>query len=197
MIHAGKECVVKVSGAKVAATGLVTSTADNKRYQIGDAAKQVIALDSVVVVKDGGTTTTEKYTLNRLEGSIEFDTVDADRIITIDASYLPMSAAASAHVATFGRGCKLSELPKFGVEYMNRLAGQKFAYGTLSQWDIEDSYFTDALLAGDVVVIEVLSGSGEKPHRMFALLESAELQAALDSPQDEAVSFVSTDKYLV
>lgn len=197
MIHAGKECMIKVSGTKVTATGLATTTTDNKKYQISDTAKQVIDLDSVVTVKDGGTTTVEKYTLNRLEGSVEFDTVDADREITIDCSYLPMTAAASAHVATFGRGCKVSELPKFGVEYMNRIGGQKYAYGTLSQWDIEDSYFTDALLAGNVVVIEVTSGSGETPHRMFALLESAELQAAIDNPQDEAVSFVSTDKYLV
>ena len=153
MIHAGKECTIKVSGTKVSVTGLATSTTDNKKYQISDTAKQVIALDSVVVVKDGGTVTTEKYTLNRLEGSVEFAMVDNDRVITIDCSYLPMSTAASAHVATFGRGCKVSELPKFGVEYVNRIGGQKYAYGTLSQWDIEDNYFTDALLSGNVVII--------------------------------------------
>lgn len=77
-----------------------------------------------------------------------------------------------------------------------RIAGQKFASGTISQWDVVDSYFRDALTDGSPVVLEFRGQDTGDPQRLWALLESAEMTAAIDSPQDEAVSFISTDELL-
>lgn len=196
MIYAGQDALVKVSGSPVLGTGLATTTSDNQTYQISDAAKQVLDFDSSITVYDGGIQTIESYTVNRLNGTITFGSVDATRVITVNAYYLPMSTVASAHIATFGEGCNLMELPKFNQTYMGRLKGQRYSYGTLNQWDIADTYFTSALTTGDPVVIETRPHSSESPKRMFALLESVEMTAALNSPQDMAVSFISTGEYL-
>lgn len=195
MIKAGNEAVIKISGEPVSATGLTCSTTDNKVYTIVDAAKRVLFYSGTVVVKDNGVVTTEKYKLNRVNGSVTFSTSNA-RVITIDASYVPLTQVASASVAKFAKSVDLMEIPKFGESFKKRLIGKKFAYGTLSQWDIEDTYFENALIAGTPVVIEMRSSDSGEPRRMFALLESSEMTAAIDNPQEESVSFISTDEFL-
>jgi|GEM_PF-2184180 len=97
----GKDVVIKVSGQGVVAANLPTTTLDNKTYQIADSLKQVIALNTPVTVKNNGVETEEKYKLNRLNGTITFETVDDTREITIDCTYLPLVTVAEAHVASF------------------------------------------------------------------------------------------------
>lgn len=196
MSLAGKDVIIKVSGQGVVATGLATTTTDNKTYQIADELKQVIALNTPIIVYDNGVETTEKYKVHRLTGTIEFET-EKERDITIDCTYLPLAKVAEAHVASYTEATDLHEVPQFGDTHKRRIPGLRYASGSLNTWDILDTTFTDALTSGKPVVLEVKPSAQEgKTKRLFALLESTEMSLAIDNPSEQSVSFISTDEFI-
>ena len=192
----GKDVSIKISGAGVPATDLATVTSDYITYQIADELRQVIALNAPIVVKNHGEKTDEKYKVNRLNGTITFETADDTRVITIDCTYLPLTKVAEAHTVSFTEGVDLYEVPRFGDEYKRRIPGLKYASGSLAHWNILDSTFHDALTSGNPVLIEYKHSESEKTNRLFAYLESVEMSAAIDNPQEESVSFISTDEFI-
>lgn len=196
--RAGKSANVKNTGVAVPVLAEpMTDSGDHKTYQITAAARQILDRTAAVVVYDDGVETVEEYTLERLNGKVIFDDVDAERgPITIDCSYLPATTVALAHEFTLQKGCDILLVPKFGDEYKARLGGQKFASGTLSHWDVEDTYFSLALVQNKIVVIEFKSHPDDNPERVYALFESNELKAAVAGMQDAVVSFISNDKVL-
>ena len=196
MLVAGRDVIIKVSGEGVVATNLATTTTDYKTYQIADTLKQVIALNTPVTVKNNGVKTEEKYKLNRLNGTITFETVDNTREITIDCTYLPLIKVAKAYVASYTEAVDMYEIPIFGDIYKRRVPGFKYASGSLSHWDILDSTFTDALVSGKPVVIEYKHSETGNTKRLFALLESVEMSFAIDNPYEQSVSFISTDEFI-
>lgn len=191
---AGRLAVVKASGTAVAMTAEATTATGNISYQITDATKRVIDRTEAVVVKDGGVVTAEAYTLNRLSGTVTFATATA-RTITIDGKYLPMAEVASAHEYSFNKAVDVLEVTPFAATHKKRIAGQKFASGTLSQWDINE-YFYDALTADEPIVLEFRGTATGEPERLWAYLESSEMSAAISDPQNEIVTFTSTDELL-
>lgn len=192
----GKDVVIKVSGQGVVAANLPTTTLDNKTYQIADELKQVIALNTPVTVKNNGVETEEKYKLNRLNGTITFETVDDTREITIDCTYLPLVKVAEAHTVNYTEQTDLHEIPAFGDEFKRRIPGLKYASGSLSHWNILDTTFTDALTSGKPVLIEYKHSEIGKTNRLFAYLESVEMSLAIDNPHEQSVSFISTDEFI-
>lgn len=196
MSLAGKDVIIKVSGQGVVATDLPTVTTDNKTYQITDTLKQVIALNTPVTVKNNGVVTTEKFKINRLQGKIEFETVDDTRVITVDCTYLPLIQVAEAHVASYTEATDLHEVPRFGDTHKRRIPGLKYASGSLNHWDILDSTFDDALVSGKPVVLEYKHSETGNTKRLFALLESTEMSLAIDNPYEQSVSFISTDEFI-
>lgn len=196
--RAGKSARVKCTGAAIAVLSEpMSDQGDHKTYQITAATRQILDRTAEITVYEDGAETSEKYTLERLNGKVIFDSVDATRgVITIDCAYLPATTVAYAHEFTLQKGCDIHLVPKFGDEYKARLGGQKFASGTLSHWDVEDAYFSLALTENRVVVIEFKSHPDDKPERIYALFESNELKAAVAGMQDAVVSFISNDKVL-
>lgn len=191
----GKDVVIKVSGQGVVATGLTTTTTDNKTYQIADELKQVIALNTPIIVYDNGVETTEKYKVYRLTGTIEFET-EKERDITIDCTYLPLAKVAEAYVASYTEATDLHEVPQFGDTHKRRIPGLRYASGSLNTWDILDTTFTDALTSGKPVLIEYKHSEIGKTNRLFAYLESVEMSLAIDNPHEQSVSFISTDEFI-
>src|SRR5690606_29526727 len=120
--RAGKSANVKCTGSAIAVLGEpMTDLGDHKTYQITEVTRQILDRTAAVVVYEDGVETTEKYTLERLNGKVIFDTVDANRgSITIDCAYLPATTVAYAHEFTLQRGCDMLLLPKFGDEYKAR-----------------------------------------------------------------------------
>ena len=147
-------------------------------------------------MKNNGVETEEKYKLNRLNGTITFETVDDTRVITIDCTYLPLVTVAEAHVASFTESVDLHEVPRFRDEYKRRIPGLRYASGSLNTWDILDTTFTDALTSGKPVLIEYKHSEIGKTNRLFALLESTEMSLAIDNPHEQSVSFISTDEFI-
>lgn len=193
---AGKLATIKVSGEATVFPAEATTTTDDKTYQITNAAKRVLDRDTTPTVLDGGIATTEDYTINKLSGVITFETVDVSRVITVTGKYMPMSTATYAHNFSYSRGVDLQDVTAFLATHKNKIASTKFASGTLNQFDVTSTYYADALTAGDPVVIEFLDTATSEPIRCWALLEGAEMQAAIESPQDQIVTFISTDELL-
>ncbi len=202
---AGRLAVVKVSGspADLSTEGLTRIT--DTEWQISTATKQVLERGSVITLErnDGGWADITYLSVNRLNGVFTFAGAGYVAGSTIrvkttapTANYLPVSTAAYAHDYTYARGVDMHEVTAFLATHKKRIAGTKYGAGTLSQWDILSVYYKDALTAGEPVVLEFRGSAAGDPQRLWALLESSEIQAAVDSPQDEVVSFVSTDDLL-
>lgn len=194
--RAGRQCQIKISGSATSFTTEATTTADDTSYQITNAVKQVLDKDTAPTVYDDGLETAEAYSVNYLNGTITFEDADSERIITVSGNYLPMTVAAYAHVMSNSRMCDLMEATPFGSTNKKRIPGLKSASGTLSQFNVADTTYSDALTAGEPIVIEILSDTSDEPDRFWALLESDELTAALESVQDEIISWVSYDYWL-
>ena len=148
--------------------------------------------DVIEVYKQEPTTA---YILNRLNGTVTYPSALA-RTILISGNYLPMSTAAYANSASYSMNCDMLDKTKFGDAYKLRLAGHKYASGSLTQLDMADTYFEPALTASLPVVIEYLTTSAGLPTRFWALLESAEVQAAIDGMQNQVVTWISTEAFL-
>ena len=194
--RAGYQCQIKISGTATSMTAEATTTTDDQVYQITNTAKQVLDRTATITVLDDGIATAEDYTLNRLNGTITFDSVDGDRVITVTGYYLPMTVAAYANAASESRNVDMLDSTVFGDTYKSRVAGLKSASGTLSQFDVTDTTYIDALTAGEPVVIEKRTLSTDEPDRYWALLESSEVAAAVEGLQNESISWVSYDSWL-
>ena len=192
----GFNAQIKISGAATSMTAEATTTADDTVYQITAAAKQVLDRDTPPTVLDGGVETEEDYTVNYLTGKITFGSADETRVITVTGNYLPMTVAAYANQASHSDVCSMNDATKFGDTHKKRIAGLKSASGTLTNFYSADEVFTDALTAGNPVVIEDRTASTAEPNRYWALLDSTEVAAAIEGLIQQAVSWVSYDSWI-
>ena len=199
---AGKLAIVKVSGTAIDLAAETLTRITDTTWQVTTAAKQVLARDVTPVLEynDGGGYDEITYeSVDKLSGIFTFAGAGysaGSDIRVKTGNYLPMSSAAYAHAYTYRRGVDLHDASVFLATHKNRIAGLKFASGTLSQWDMTDTYFSDTLTAGDPVVLEFRDAAASEPLRVWALLESQEMRAAIESTQDEIVTFISTDVLL-
>lgn len=139
---------------------------------------------------------TSAYTLNRLNGTVTYTTA-VSRTIRISGDYLPMSTAAECKEWSLNVNGDLIDTTKFQQNWMSKIQGLKSAEGSLSQWWSIDTYFVDALLSGNPVVIELYAQDTLEPDRLFAHINSDEMSAAVDGAVEESVSFESTDELLM
>ncbi|ATW27947.1 hypothetical protein [Candidatus Formimonas warabiya] len=198
MAYAGKKALVKIPGTAVAFTDEATTTSDNKSYQITNTTKRVWHKTAAVTVEVNGTVTGEQYTLNRLNGTVTFSVANGSRgTVTVTGQYLPMSAAAEAHEWKLTMEAENLEVTPFQAVYRTKIQGLKGASGSISQWNVIDRYYYNALVGGNPLVLELYPQDTLTPLKIWAVLNSDELSAALDAAQDEAVSFESTEDLLI
>jgi hypothetical protein len=194
---AGLETVIKISGAATTMTAEATTTSDNQSYQVSNAIKQVFDRDTPPTVNDDGSPTAEAYTVNYLNGTIAFDSVDAGRgPITVDGKYLPMTVAAYAHSMSDNETCSMLDKTPFGATRIKRKAGLLAKSGTLNQFNVTDSTYVTALLSGNPIVLEDRETSLSEPNRAWALLNSTQLAAAVSGMQDMIIAWTSKDEWI-
>jgi len=194
---AGKEVVIKISGAATSMTGEATTNIDNQTYQVTNVVKQVFDRETPPTILVGGSATAEVYTVNYLNGKVTFATVNAGRgVVTITGKYLPMATAAYANSMSKSRDVDILPVDVFGLTHKKRLAGLKSASGTLSQFNIADTTYKDALLVGKPIVIEDRESSAGEPNRFWALLDNDSVESAVEGVQNETISWVSYDAWI-
>jgi hypothetical protein len=186
---------VKVSGTATAMTDEPTTATGNISYQITNAAKRVLTLETIVV-EDGGVPTVEDYTIDRLNGIILFESAVA-RVITVTGNYFPMSVAAEANEFSLNLSANNNDVTRFIDDgYIRREQGLKSADGSISEFYLVDAYFANKLISGDPVVLELYPDGTEKIS-LFALLNSDEIASVVDGVVTSSVSFESTkDTYI-
>jgi hypothetical protein len=141
------------------------------------------------------TEATTAYSLNRLNGTVTYVPAVV-RVIYVSGDYLPMSSAAYAHDYSYTKEIDAHGVTAFLATHKSRIAGQKYASGTLSDWEVTSTYFADALTAGVPVVLEFRGQTADNPERVWALLNSQEITAAVAGAQDQVVKFISTEALL-
>ena len=194
----GKVASVKVGGTPVSAAGEVLTRISDTVWQVDTASKQVLVDGVTVEWDDGGWTQVSYVSVNLLTGTFTFGGAGyaAGEDLRIKAgNYVPMSAVAMCHSYSLSKSASLREVPRFSDTHKRRVVGLKSASGNLSQWDIESEFFHDVLVAGNPVVIEFIPSGSSDLIRIWALLDRVEMQAAVDNPQDQRVSFQSTDYF--
>jgi hypothetical protein len=174
-----------------AGTRLVVAKVDDNNITVAEIVGMAEG-DTIEIYK---TEDSSLYTLNRLNGTVTYSTATS-RVIKVSGSYLPMTTAAYAHNASVARATDVVDVTAYGSTHRKRKATLKYASGSLSQFDVTDTTYNDALIAGVPVVLELSEDSTVEPTRYWVLLESDEVTKAIDGVQDETVTWVSYDKWL-
>lgn len=203
MAYAGRKALIKVGGTPVAMTAEATTViaagggvVANTQYQITNATKRLIDINSAITVLVAGNPVTSGYTVDTLQGLVIFDT-SATRTVTVTGKYVPTATAAECHEYSYSITQETTDTPKFGDEWNVKTPTIKGAEGSLSRWFSIDSYFATALISGAPVLIEFYPQDTLNPDRMWGILTSDEMSAAVDGAVDESVSFESTYKMLM
>lgn len=203
MSIAGYKAQVKVAGAPVPFTGAATTAdAGRTRFRIDDPQRRVLDRGAPIEVRrsgDAGTTFAAvpagDYTVDRLAGTVVFDAPQAaGTVVQVSGSYLALSVAAEAKEYSYTLAGNNQDATHFsGDGYTRRAQGLKDVTGSLSQWTTADRYFQDALTDGRPVVLEFYSDAGEAPElRVWALVSSSEMSAAVDGLQETSVEWEGT-----
>lgn len=193
MAYAGHKCLVKVSGSPLDLLDAATSTTDDKIYQITNAANRILAPDEDVLVEVDGVATSEAYVINRLNGSVEFETADALRgAVTISGKYLALTTAAEAHEFNYAIEANNETVPKFQKAWVNRQQTTKDLTAELSAWhDVEETIFFDALMSGKTMVFEFFVNE-VLDLRAWCIPASNEIESAADGLVEESIEFEGT-----
>lgn len=203
MAVAGKKALVKVSGDPVEMTDEPTAAnAERTEYQITDETKRVLDPAAVITVQtsaDGETwSTASGYTVSRMAGKIIFSEAQADGTqVRVSGKYIPTSTAAECHEWSLTINNASISVPVFLEEWDRKISGLKDASGSISKWWSIDPFFSDALLSGKQIILELYPQEGYNPFRLWVLLNSKEMEAAVDGAVDDTVSFESTDEMIL
>lgn len=109
----------------------------------------------------------------------------------IDCAYLPKTLVATANDYSYNQACEMGDITPFLATHKKRIPLSKQASGTLSYWDIADSYFTDALLEDTPKYIVLEDGVNQKA--LLAYFDKTELKSSIGSPQSMTVGFINAN----
>jgi len=176
-----------------AMTDEATTTADDTIYQITDSAKRIIDLNTAIVVEDSTVTTTEKYTIDYLNGKITFDSVDAGRAITVTGAYLTPTTVATADEYSFNGVSDVLEKTPFHVNYKEFESGLVTATITLGRFFVTDDLFTDDILNGKYKII-VINVDDTHSIKAYGLLTSTGVDSPVEGLVKESMNYQVTNQ---
>lgn len=189
MALAGKNALVKATGAAVSFTAEATNTSDNLNYQITDSTKEVWCAFCTITVLDGGVPTVEAFTLNRLTGTVTFGAAVA-RVITVTGQFLPLATVAQAFDFTYSIEADNADTTEFTNQYIQRTQTLKDFSASLTRFENIDKVFFDRLTAGDSMVLEFFEDfTGTADLRARVLIASEEGSGAVDGVVEGSLDF--------
>jgi hypothetical protein len=197
-MYSGKKALVKVGGAPTAMLDEPTTNVggDNKTYQITNTSKQILDKDTPITVEVDGIAVSSGFVVDTLSGTVVFDAA-AVRTVAVSGDYIPTSAAAECKEWSLNISGESIDTTKFQDDWNTRIQGLKSAEGSLSRWLTTDRYFYNALISGAPIIVELYPQDSLRPDRLWAIINSDEMSAAIDGANEEAVSFESSDRMLM
>lgn len=186
----GLNANVKITGTPTAFTGeATTSSGPNLVYQITNAAKRILSDSATITVEDGGVTTVETYTINRLTGTVTFGSAVA-RVITIDGTYLPVATLGESKNFAYKLGANNIDTTKFADTFVRRRQGLKDASGSVAGFLVDTTYAT-LLQAGNPIVLDFYYQPSAPDIRIRALLSADSITAAVAGVIDDQLDWQS------
>lgn len=167
------------------------------RSQITASTKRIIDINQDIIVEVDGVAQTSGYTVDTLNGTVLFTADQTGNVVTVTGYYVPTSTAAECHEWSNSITQDFEDTPRFQDEWNRKTPTLKSASGSLSEWYNVDTYFSDALIAGNPVVIELYAQDTLNPDRVWGVLNSVEMSAAVDGVAETSVSYESTNKMLI
>lgn len=183
------DCIINTTRSN--ASRLVSAVVDANNFTVASVTGQTTG-DTIALYPTEPITA---YTINRVIGTVIYSTA-VSRTILVTGSYLTTTTAAECKEYKITIDSNNIDVTKFQDDWLVKVQGLLSASGSLSRWKTTDTTFYDALTAGLPVVIELYSQDTNNPDRMFAILNKAEMSAAVAGANEEAVSFESTNKML-
>lgn len=189
----GKNCRLRVPGTPTSMTAQACTTSDNTTYQISNTAMRVWSPTATITVLVSGVAQSPTlYTLDRLRGRITF-TSTAVRTVTVTGTYLPMATAAKTRMFSYTLMNTLLDDTAFQETWITRIAGLFDASGTLGRRWTVDTFFQDALLNADLLVLEFHTDTAVAADLIaWARISKAAIQSAIEGLVEEDVEWQGT-----
>jgi hypothetical protein len=191
MAQAGYLATVSVTGTATTMTAEAMGNLAGTVFQITDATKQVVDPSTAIVIKDGGVVWGGTYTFDYLTGTITLSGAPGGAV-TIDGKFLPRRQILAAYEVSASLSRNIPDSSLLGTEFTQRTSSLGDITGSMSCYDSGLTiYGTDVDMAqivkdGTTKLFDI-AWSATSHLRFFALIESAEVSAAVDGV--ETVSF--------
>ena len=193
----GYKALVKAESSQIGFTAEATTTSDNQTYTITDTAKDIWAFNSTVTVLDSAVPTVENFTVNRLNGSVTFDSVDGGRVITLTGTYVTLTDVAEAKEFSFDGETDMSDNTVFQNANRGFQPTLRTATATLGKFYSIDNFFMSMLLDGTTKVIELYADSTTNPFRFYANVADNSLDIPIEDLLEETITLQVTNQMIV
>lgn len=194
---AGYLAKVKEQSSAITFTDEATTTSDDTTYLMSASTKRIFDYETVLVVEDAAVPTVESYTVNKLAGTVTFDSVDAGRVITFTGKYVTLVDVVEAKEWTFEASTDMGDVTIFEDTDMSFKPLLTMGTATIGKFYSIDNYFIELLINGNIKVLEFYADASGVPFRCFALVSSDSLNIAIESLIEESVSFQITNQFIV
>jgi hypothetical protein len=195
--NAGFLAKVKEQSSATVFTDEATSTSDDTTYQMTDSAKRIFDFDTVLIVEDAGSPTTDNFTVNKLAGTVTFESSDGGRVITFTGKYVTLVDVVEAKEWNFDATTDMGDVTIF--EDTDRSFKPLLTMGTatIGKFYSIDNYFIDLLFNGEIKVLEFYADASQEPFRAFALVSSDSINTAIESLVEESITFQITNQFII
>jgi len=183
---------VKIQSSAVTITDEPTTAAGDLVYQITNTAHRILDLNTAIVVEDGGTATTESYTIDYLNGSVTFSDA-VSRTITITGAYVALSTVATANHFSFAGTSVILENTPFNKTFKEFQAGKVTGTASLKRYHVSDDLFFDLLFNGTYAIIEYYVSATQKIS-FYALCTTMNIESPDEALIQESLDFQITNQ---
>ena len=198
MALAGYKALVKEQSSATTFTDEATTTADDTTYQITSTSKRIWDFDTALVVEDDGSTTTETYTFNKLDGTVTFESSDSERVITVTGKYVALTTVVEAKAFSFDGTCDMLDKTVFQDEAREYAAGLLSAQITIGKFFSVDEYYVDMWDNKTIKVVEFNADSDDTDgvFRVFARVSGDNVSSSIEGLVEEGITLQCTNKMI-
>ena len=193
----GFKALVKAESSQIGFTAEATTTSDNQTYTITDTAKDIWAFNSTITVLDSAVPTVEDFSVNRLNGTVTFGSVDGGRVITLTGTYVTLTDVAEAKEFSFDGETDMADNTVFQDSDRGFQPTLVMATATLGKFYSIDNFFMDMLLDGTTKVIELYADSTTNPFRFYANVSDDSLEIPIEDLSEETITLQATNQMIV
>ena len=197
MILQGYKAQVKAQSSEVALTDEATTGVGDLVYTITDTSKRILDYYTAVIVKVDGSTATTGFVVNRLNGTVTFDTAVV-RTVTVSGAYVLLTETVACNTLTCNFATAMIDVTAYNADgYSEFVVGIKSGTADLGRVSYDDDYFLDMLFNDTVKIIEYYTDRSTEPIRFYGIMTSDTINAAISGSIPETLTFQITEEFIL